>query len=38
MTNLELFTISLIGGFFIGICIGLHIAMSREDVARWSDV
>ena len=34
MTSLELFIICLIGGFFIGVCIGLHIAMAREDAER----
>ena len=35
MTSLELFIICLIGGFFMGVPIGLHIGMNRGDAKKW---
>jgi len=37
MSMVELFIICVIGGFFIGVPIGLHIGMDRQDQLKWEE-
>ena len=37
MSMIELFIICAIGGFFIGVPIGLHIGMDRQDRLKWEE-
>tara|TARA_R100000030_G_C3229344_1_gene117853 strand:+ start:746 stop:862 length:117 start_codon:yes stop_codon:yes gene_type:complete len=37
LTLLKLFFICVLGGFFIGVPIGMHIAFNEEEAKKWSD-
>jgi|TARA_E500000305_G_scaffold71546_1_gene57531 hypothetical protein len=37
MSLLELFIICVLGGFFIGVPIGMHIGFNEIDAKKWEE-
>tara|TARA_R100000455_G_C6239724_1_gene98984 strand:+ start:310 stop:426 length:117 start_codon:yes stop_codon:yes gene_type:complete len=37
LTLLKLFFICVLGGFFIGVPIGMHIGFNEIEAKKWSD-